>query len=163
MAISMSDNKRDEHKFINTSPTPNNLEHAIYEGTDTCREIFRVEPTSMRKTIGDILFLDPYKKKHEFIVGHTGAYALPQGFFSGDQRVEQEMTEEHQSEYSFCIVEKLREYVTLIWKNRAAVPYGSYQYPEFTLEKATEIAEEVFKASFERTRGSYKVDFQQKL
>lgn len=151
----MSDNKRDEHKFINTSPTPNNLEHAIYEGTDSYRDFFRIEPTSIRKTIGDILFEHQYHKQYEFVVGHTGAYALPQGFFSGDQRVERELTPEHKREYDFCIVEKLREYFALIVRNMSAVPYGSYRYPEFTLEKATEIAEEAFKLSFERTRGSY--------
>lgn len=158
MAISMSDNKRDEHKFWNTSPTQNNLIHAIYDGEDGVREFFHIEPTYMRRTIGDLLFRDPYHKKYEFVVGDTGVYALPlgEGSFSV-QRVERKMTREHKDEYKFCIVERLREYFERIKRNAGEVPYGSYRFPEFTLEKATEIAEEAFKLSFERTKRSYRM------
>lgn len=163
MAIRMSDNKRDIDKFRNTSPTWNNLSRGIYNGEDAYSEYFYIESSiSMRREIGNILFhhdlllREPYHKQYEFVVGHTGAYALPLNDCSFSvERVKREMTPEHREEYDFCVTEGLRDYVALIQKNKDA--NKSYKIPEFTLEKATELAEEAFKLSFERTRESYTI------
>lgn len=134
------------------------LEDAIlYLGTkdNLLAKYFRTNEDGVEERLYDKLYGYP-DEQHEFVVGYTGVYALPlhEGS-SSETRVTRACTHDHRKVYLFFIADGLAKYIALIQKNQAA--NKSYQIPEFTLEKATEIADEAFKLSFERTRESYTI------
>ncbi|MEK6868566.1 MAG: hypothetical protein AABX98_07110, partial [Nanoarchaeota archaeon] len=80
--------------------------------------------------------------------------ALPKSSFSSNAQIKTSMTEEHRAAYCATVEEKLREYAKLIARNKAA--NKSYQTPQFTEEKAAEIAQEALEESFRKTKTSYR-------
>ena len=96
----------------------------------------------------------PLLEQQTFEVAYGGAVALQKSSFSGNQQVKTDVSEEHRKAYCATVEQKLREYASLIARNKAA--NKSYQIPEFTNEKAAEIAQEAFEESFRKTKESYR-------
>lgn len=96
----------------------------------------------------------PFLEEQTFEVAYGGMLALPRSSFSRNQQIKTDMTEEHKEEYYKSIEQRLKAYAVLIERNRAA--NKSYEIPQFTIEKAGEIAQEAFEESFRKMRDSYK-------
>ncbi len=95
----------------------------------------------------------PLLEEQTFEVAQGGVLALPRSSFSGSQQVKTSISEQHKAAYCATVEQKLREYAGLIARNKAA--NRSYQVPQFTREKAEEIAQEAFEESFRKARNSY--------
>ncbi|MEK6921802.1 MAG: hypothetical protein AABX82_07985, partial [Nanoarchaeota archaeon] len=96
----------------------------------------------------------PFLEEQTFEITHNGGVALPRSSFRGGQQIKSDLSEEHKRVYCATVEEKLREYAKLIARNKAA--NKSYQTPQFTEEKAVEIAQEAFEESFRKTKTSYR-------
>ncbi len=112
-------------------------------------------PNTWRTQVEVLLKLyNPLLEQQAFEIAYRGAFALPKSSFNSGQQVKSDLSEEHKAAYCATVEQKLREYAALLQRNKAA--NKSYQIPQFTEEKAVEIAQEAFEESFKKTRDSYK-------